>query len=358
MRAVIYDSFRSAPVVRDVPDPTRPPAGVVIAVAATGVCRSDWHGWMGHDPDIALPHVPGHEFAGIVVEVGPDVGSWTVGQRVCVPFVCACGVCPPCRAGDQQVCDDQFQPGFTHWGTFAELVAIDRADVNLVELPDGLDFVTAAGLGCRFSTSYRAVVAHGGVRPGDWVSVLGCGGVGLAAVMIAAARGARVVAIDVSPAALALARSIGAEVSVDAREPDVPARVRELTGGGTHISIDALGRASTCADSVRCLRKRGRHVQIGLMLADDALAPMPMGEVIARELELVGSHGMAAHEFAPMLDEIVRGTLRPQLLIGRTISLDEAPAALTAMRGPGTTVVTLPGWDDPAWSGSTGGGRT
>ena len=313
---------------------------------------------MGHDPDIALPHVPGHEFAGAVVEVGPDVRSWQIGQRVCVPFVCACGICPPCRAGDQQVCDAQFQPGFTHWGSFAEFVAVDRADINLVGLPHGLDFVTAAGLGCRFSTAYRAVVAHGGVRAGDWLSVLGCGGVGLAAVMIAAARGARVIAIDVSVSALELARSLGAEFSVDAGNADVPEHVRALTGGGTHVSIDALGSASTCADSVRCLRKRGRHVQIGLMLADDALAPMPMGEVIARELELVGSHGMAAHAFAPMLDEIARGMLRPQSLIGRTISLDEAPAALTTMLGPGTTVVRLPGWDDPAWSASTGGGRT
>ncbi len=165
------------------------------------MCRSDWHAWQGHDGDVVLPHVPGHELAGTVVGVGASVRSWAVGARVTVPFVCACGACAACAAGEQQVCEQQTQPGFTHWGSFAELVALRHADVNLVALPDGMPAAVAASLGCRFATAYRAIGVHGRVAPGDAVAVHGCGGVGLSAVMIAAASGARVVAVDPSAGA-------------------------------------------------------------------------------------------------------------------------------------------------------------
>lgn len=352
MRAVLYTAFGEPPRVREVPDPACPADGVVVRVEATGLCRSDWHGWRGHDRDIALPHVPGHELAGAIVEVGRDVRRWSVDERVTVPFVCACGICGPCLAGDQQVCDNQFQPGFTHWGSFAELVALHRADLNLVRLPDDLDFVTAAGLGCRFATAHRAVVSQGRVKAGEWVAVHGCGGVGLSAVMIAVAAGARVVAIDVSGAALSAAVELGAaatvdgSATVDGAAADVAARVIEATGGGAHLSIDALGSAETCFNSIAGLRKRGRHVQVGLMLGSDARAPIPMDLVVARELEILGSHGMAAHDYAAMLASISEGRLDPSRLVGRTISLDQAPSGLMAMDSPqpiaGMTVI-LPG---------------
>ncbi|MFE2618539.1 alcohol dehydrogenase catalytic domain-containing protein, partial [Micromonospora chalcea] len=216
MRAVVFERFGVRPEVREVDDPAPAPDGVVVRVGATGLCRSDWHGWQGHDPDIRLPHVPGHEFAGVVVAVGADVRGWRPGDRVTAPFVCACGRCPSCLAGDQQVCERQTQPGFTGWGSFAELVAVRHADVNLVRLPDELDETAAAALGCRFATAFRAVIAQGRVAAGEWVAVHGCGGVGLSAVMIAAASGARVVAVDVSPGALELARRSGAAICLDA----------------------------------------------------------------------------------------------------------------------------------------------
>jgi alcohol dehydrogenase len=331
MRAVLYEQFGHLPELVTVPDPGCPALGVVIEVAATGLCRSDWHGWMGHDPDIRLPHVPGHELSGLVAEVGPEVRDWSRGDRITVPFVCACGECDTCRRGEQQVCERQFQPGFTGWGSFAELVAIDRADVNLVRIPEGVDFDTAASLGCRFASAYRAVVHHGRPEPGDWVVVHGCGGVGLSAVMIAAAHGARVIAVDVSAAALRLAEDAGASVVVDGAERDVVAVVREVTGGGARVSIDALGSVATCQDSIGCLGTRGRHVQVGLMVADDDMPPLPMGAVIAGELEIIGSHGMAAHEYPAMLAEIVDGSLAPQRLIQRRVVLAEAGAALAGL---------------------------
>ncbi len=178
MRALYYEAFGGPVTVETVPDPVPTPDGVVIQVQASGLCRSDWHGWMGHDADIRLPHVPGHELAGVIEAVGAGVRQWRPGDRVTLPFVCGCGSCPQCASGNHQVCDRQFQPGFTHWGSFAEYVAIQYADLNLVRLPECVDFVTAASLGCRFATSFRAVVDQGRISSGQWLAVHGCGGVG------------------------------------------------------------------------------------------------------------------------------------------------------------------------------------
>jgi alcohol dehydrogenase len=335
VRAVVFESYGGRLDVRDVPDPPPPPHGVVVAVEATGLCRSDWHGWAGHDPGIALPHVPGHELAGTVAAVGAGVRRWREGDRVTVPFVCACGSCPPCLAGDQQVCERQTQPGFTGWGSFAELVALDHADVNLVALPDGMSTEAAAVLGCRFATAYRAVVHQGRVRPGDWVAVHGCGGVGLSAVQVAVAAGARVVAVDVSGAALELARSFGAVAVVDAAEVDAAEAVREATGGGAAVSLDALGSPATAAASVRSLARRGRHVQVGLLPTQLGATPMPMERVVGEELEILGSHGMAAHHYPAMLALVADGMLRPDLLVTSRLTLADVTRALPAMGTPG-----------------------
>ncbi|MEU2307283.1 zinc-dependent alcohol dehydrogenase family protein [Streptomyces misionensis] len=346
MRAVLFEEFGKPAQVREVPDPAPAEHGVVVRVEATGLCRSDWHGWMGHDPDIVLPHVPGHELAGVVEAVGARVAGPRPGDRVTVPFVCACGTCAACAAGDQQVCERQTQPGFSHWGSFAQYVALDHADVNLVAIPDGMAYATAAGLGCRFATAFRAVVQQGRVAAGQWVAVHGCGGVGLSAVMIAVAAGARVVAVDISPGALELARRFGAAHCLDARTvPDPAAAVRELTGGGAHLSLDALGSPVTCAASVNSLRRRGRHVQVGLLPSADGTTPVPMARAIALELELLGSHGMAAHTYPGMLELVRSGALRPDLLVTSVIGLDAAPAALAAMAdAPGAGVTVVEPW--------------
>ena len=342
MRAVVYSGYGELPVLTEVPDPACPDNGVVLEVGATGVCRSDWHAWRGHDP-VDLPHIPGHEMAGVVAEVGPAVTGWAAGDRVTVPFVCGCGVCEHCLAGNAQVCPQQTQPGFTGHGSFAERVVIHAADTNLVALPDSVDFVTAAALGCRFATAYRALTAHGRIGPDNWLVVHGCGGVGLSAVMIGVALGARVVAVDVSGVALNRARELGAMHVLDAGDvPDVAAAVQELTGGGAHVSIDALGSAATAVASVRSLRRRGRHVQVGLLLGDASTPPLPMDLVIARELELYGSHGMAARDYPPMLALIESSALRPGLLVGHVIGLEDAGRALAAMdHAPATAGITV-----------------
>ncbi|MBU0582446.1 MAG: zinc-dependent alcohol dehydrogenase family protein [Alphaproteobacteria bacterium] len=344
MKAVVFEAFGEPPTIQNVADPTPTRDGVVVKVEATGLCRSDWHGWMGHDPDICLPHVPGHELAGTVAAVGSGVTRWKEGDRVTVPFVGGCGRCFECASGNHQVCENQFQPGFSAWGSFAEYVAIDFADINLVSLPEEMDFATAASLGCRFVTSFRAVVDQGRVTPGEWVAVHGCGGVGLSAIMIASSMGANVVAIDLTDEKLDFARKVGAVATVNAAETgNVVRAVKQITNGGAHMSIDALGHPATCFNSISNLRRRGRHVQVGLMLGEHAKPQIPMAKVIAFELEIRGSHGMQAFRYQSMMEMIRTGKLAPQMLVGKRLSLAEAPQALMAMdrfEGSGIGVVT------------------
>jgi len=341
MKAVVYEAFGERPAIRTVPDPTPDPHGVVIRTMASGVCRSDWHGWGGHDPTIRLPHVPGHELAGVIEAVGAGVRTWRVGDRVTVPFVGGCGACAECHSGNQQVCDDQFQPGFTHWGSFAQYVGVGQADLNLVGLPESMDFAVAASLGCRFVTAYRAVVDRGRVRPGQWLAVHGCGGVGLSAIMIGRAMGARIVAVDVADRALARARELGAEHCVKAGGTDVVAAIHDLTRGGAHLSIDALGIPETCTNSVNSLRKRGRHVQLGWMLGADSAPPVPMDRVMGHELEIIGSHGMQAHRYPEMMAAIAAGILSPEKLIHETITLDRSIDALAHFETQGRAGITV-----------------
>ncbi len=341
MKAAIYEQFQEPLTIERVTDPSHSPGGVVLAVKACGICRSDWHGWMGNDPDIKLPHVPGHEISGEIAAVGTEVELWKVGERVTVPFVCGCRDCDQCRSGNQQICDRQFQPGFTAWGGFAEFVAIEFADTNLVRLPDEIDFVTASSLGCRFATSFRAVVEQGKVEAGQWVAVHGCGGVGLSAVMIAAAFGARVIAVDINDEKLEFAKSIGAAVVINSNQADPIDAILDTTHGGAHISLDALGHPDVLVTSISSLRKRGKHIQVGIMESGKHLTPIPIDKVIGRELELIGSHGMQAHRYGEMLEMIRDGKLRPQELLGNMVSLEQSTSELINMDRFNTTGVTV-----------------
>lgn len=296
---------------------------------------------MGHDLVPRLPHVPGHEMAGTIEAVGDAVTKWEAGDRVTVPFSVGCGVCRSCLEGHLNTCDSYFTPGFTHWGSFAERVAISHADNNLVEVPETIDTTHAAALGCRFITSYRAVVDRGRTVEGEWLAVHGCGGVGLSAVMIGAALGARVVAVDINSEALRMAADLGAEVVVDAQEVDAVTAVREATDGGAHVSIDALGKSTTAINSIMSLRKHGRHVQVGLLLADDATPPIPMDPVIAGELEILGSRGMPATDYPRVFGLIDSGAVDPARLVTRTVSLDEASSVLEKMGSFGGVGVTV-----------------
>jgi D-arabinose 1-dehydrogenase-like Zn-dependent alcohol dehydrogenase len=317
VRAVLIEEFGVTPRIVERPVPVPAPGAVVLRVEATGLCRSDWIGWQGHDPDPVPPYVPGHELAGYVHALGAGVAGWAVGDRVTVPFVCACGRCARCRAGQQQVCTAQQQPGFSYDGSFAEYVAVPDAAVNLIAVPDELSLVAAAALGCRFATAYRAVTQVGAVRPGEWLAVFGCGGVGLSAVMIAAAAGARVVGVDPSAQARRLALDAGAEqVLAD------PAALEDLD-----LTLDAIGSVEVAKGALRALRPGGRHVQVGVL---HGAVTLEVSALMSKELRWLGSHGMAAHAYPGMLGQVAAGTLHPDRLVAREIGLAQVPDALAA----------------------------
>ena len=339
MRAIVMDRIAGPLAVQEVAVPAVPAGGAVIKVFATGLCRSDWHAWAGHD-DIVLPHVPGHEFAGVVTAVGPDVEKWAAGDRVTAPFVEGCGACEWCLSGNAQVCPQQQQPGFTHWGSFAGQVVIHAADTNLIAIPEAVSFEAAASLGCRFATAYRALTGQARLTANEWVTIVGAGGVGLSAVMIAKALGAKVVAVDRNPGALSMAASLGADHVLAADGADIPAQVHAITGG-SHVSVDAVGSEQTCADALLSLRRHGRHVQVGLLPPIDGRPRVPMARVIAWELEVLGSHGMAAADYPGMLALIASGALEPQRLIERVVGLDEAAELLPRMDSANVAGMTM-----------------
>jgi alcohol dehydrogenase len=337
MRAMYFEQFNGPIEIRDIEVPYPAPKSVLIKVEATGLCRSDWHGYAGHDSDISLPHVPGHELAGTVAQIGNQVKNFKIGDRVTVPFVNGCSTCEWCSSGNAQVCPTQSQPGFTQFGSFAEYVEIKNADFNLISLPNDITFEVAAALGCRFATAFRGLTARGGIQTGNLVAIFGCGGVGLSAVMIAKAFGAKVIAVDINDVALENAKNAGADYLF--KSANAVDEIQKL--GGAHITVDALGSQKTAEIAVKSLRRLGKHIQLGLLLTEDGLTPMAMARVIGWELVLIGSHGMAAIDYPQMLKMITDGKLHPEQFIKRTISLDDAASALAEMESAVQDGITI-----------------
>ncbi len=325
MKAAQFSDFAAPLEIIDLPEPELPPGGVIIRVKAAGICRSDWHAWQGHDPDIkSLPHVPGHEFSGTIEALAAGIRGWQIGDRVTVPFACGCGQCNQCADGHTQVCPDQFQPGFTANGAFAEYIALPFAETNLIRLPESVDFASAASLGCRFATAYRAL-AHpdqAALKAGEKVVIFGCGGVGLSAIMIARSLGAEVIAVDIRDEALAFAARLGAAATF---HPD------ELKGLSAQVTVDAIGSAKVCATAIESLTPHGRHVQIGLLLGEESNPCLPMGQVISKELKLIGSHGMGVSGYQELLDQIAGGKLNPSRIVTSRIAIGDLPATMAAM---------------------------
>lgn len=343
MRAARITAWRAPLDIADVPDPACPADGVVLRVLACGVCRSDWHSWTGADPDVILPQIPGHEYCGVIVEAGPRVGRWRAGDRVIAPFILACGACPACAAGNQTTCPDQAIPGFTQPGAFAEYLAVPHADTNLAPLPDALEPAVAAALGCRVTTAWHGLTGRAGLAPGEWVAIFGAGGVGLSAVMLARAMGARPIVVDVAPARLDFALRHGAEAAIDARTVDAPERIRELTGGGAHVAVEALGVAATTEGALRSLRKLGRMVQIGMPAGPHARMDLPMDVVYSGQLAIFGTRGMPAWRYPSLLSLIETAGLDLSPLVARRVGLSDAGAELAAFDGPappGIAVIT------------------
>ena len=336
MRAAVMEAIRKPLMVREVPDPQLPRDGAIIRSEAEGVCRSDWHawsgdwGWIGLTP--TLPLVMGHEFCGVIEEVGSDVRNFKRGDRVLVPFSQGEGSCEYCRSGNSHVCAQPQLPGFSYWGGYGRLVGVPKADVNLVPMPDEVGFLEGAAMGCRFMTSYHGVVDRAQVKPGEWVAVHGCGGIGLSAIHIAAAAGASVIAVDLDDRKLELARKVGATHVVNGKKSDAVKAIRDITHGGAHVAVDALGIATTCRNAILSLRRQGRSLQIGLTSQNEkGDVALPIDRMVTMELQLIASLGMPASRYPTMLQMVAAKKLRPADMITETVPLGEASRVLEEM---------------------------
>ena len=341
MRAATMEGVKQPIVVRDLPDPKIEANGAIIRVEANGICRSDWHAWVGDWTWIGLefefPHVLGHEFCGVVEEVGHEVERFAAGDRVLVPFSQGCGSCEQCLVGNTNVCENGVSPGFSYWGGFGRLSQVPLADLNLVAMPERMTFLEGAALGCRYMTAFHGVVDRARVSAGEWVAVHGCGGVGLSVVQIATALGANVIAVDIDPAKLDFAERVGAVETVLATSTDPVAAIQEITKGGAHVAVDALGIRATCQNALGSLRIRGRHLQIGQTGHDEqGLIEFPIDVMLGKELTVVASQGMPASRYGAMLNMIEKGRLAPSLLISRTVALEECGEVMDAMADYGT----------------------
>jgi D-arabinose 1-dehydrogenase-like Zn-dependent alcohol dehydrogenase len=347
MRAAIMEGAGEPLVVREFAEPRPAPHGVLLRIEACGICRSDWHAWVGHWDWLGFrlnyPHILGHELCGIVEETGAEVRRFRKGDRVLVPFSQGEGMCPHCRSGHSNVCEQAVSPGFDYWGGFGRYCAIPHADFNLVPMPETMDFVEGAALGCRYMTAFHGLASTIGVRAGEWVAIQGCGGVGLSAVQIATALGACVVAVDIDDDKLILARGQGAVATLNARAGNAAAAVRDLTKGGADVSVHALGVKATCLAAIGSLRKRGRHLQLGLTgKSERGEIALPIDRIVNEELAIGGGQGMPSAAYGPMLAMIGNGRLAPSSLVSRRLPLDEVPQAIVEMgdfRTMGFTVI-------------------
>ncbi len=346
MKAAVMEGIRQPLVVRNVEEPKLSPGSAIVRVEANGICRSDWHLWMGDwtwfMPALKFPHVLGHEFCGVVEEAGPGVARFKAGDRVLVPFSQGEGTCDFCRNGQPHLCDRRLTPGVSYWGGFGRYVAVPFADVNLVPLPDPIGFTEAASMGCRFMSSFHAIVDRAQVSAGEWVAVHGCGGIGLSAIQIATSLGANVIGVDIADDKLHMAKKVGAVATFNAKGGDVARAIMDLTKGGAQVSVDALGVAATCRASIACLRKQGRHIQIGLTSsAEKGEVSVPIDLVVLREATLIGSFGMPAPRFGAMLAMVEAGKLAPGKLVSRSVPLEQAGDVLASMGEFGTLGVTV-----------------
>ncbi|WP_135819899.1 zinc-dependent alcohol dehydrogenase family protein [Halostella litorea] len=339
MRAVVLQDHGEPLAVEDVERPEAGPDQVVVETEACGVCRSDWHAWQGDWEWVGAQARPGqvlgHEPAGVVSEVGEDVETLREGDRVAVPFALADGTCPHCRRGHANVCETVLPLGFTSVapGAFAEAFPVRAADYNAVRLPDGVDAVDMAGLGCRFATAFHGLAHRADLTAGDWVAVHGCGGVGLSAVHVADALGANVVAVDIEDEKLDAAADLGADETLNAADADsVGAETKALAGGGAAVAVDALGVAETCRNALASLGSRGQHLQIGLTTGEEGgEIPLPTDEMVMKEVDFLGSFGMPPTSYDEIFRMVERGKLNPGAIVSETIGLGDVPDRIAAM---------------------------
>jgi D-arabinose 1-dehydrogenase-like Zn-dependent alcohol dehydrogenase len=270
----------------------------------------------------------GHEFAGVVEEVGIEVKNFRPGDRVVTPPSRADGTCEDCRSGHSNFCLNA--GGFG--GGYAHYAAVPCADLNLIGLSEKIAFEEAASMGCRFATAFHGVLDQAQLLAGESIAIYGCGGIGLSAIQIAAAAGAHVIAVDIDDKKLEFAKSVGADHVINGKTTDPIAAVKDLTRGGADVAVDALGIATTCRNALMSLRKRGRHIQIGMTTQQEkGEISLPIDHIIVMGLHIMGSGVIPAWRYPVMLRMVETGKLSPRKLVTQTIPLEQAFGVIEQM---------------------------
>lgn len=339
MRGAVLKAYGEPLEIVERETPTPGPEEVLIETEACGICRSDWHAWQGdygwlEGGKVPCGHILGHEPAGTIVEVGEDVENYRIGDRVVCPFNIVCGKCDKCRNGDSNMCENIVHYGFeVQPGAFADHIRVPNADFNLAKIPRGIEPVEMAALGCRYVTSYHAMVDRAQVEPGEWVAVHGCGGIGLSVVNIADALGGNVIAVDLKDEKLDLATEMGATETINAEQvDDIPESVHNITNGGVDLSVDALGIRQTCLNSIYSVNTMGRHMQLGITTAEEqGQIDIPIDHMLHSEIDLLTAKGMPPHRYDELFRLISAGKLTPEKLVTKEVALDEVTDRLEAM---------------------------
>jgi 6-hydroxycyclohex-1-ene-1-carbonyl-CoA dehydrogenase len=329
MKAAVFHGPDRGLVVEQIADPSPAVGEVLIRVAACGVCHTDLH-YLDHGTPTFQPPpiVLGHEISGTVEAVGEEVDAFGPGDRVLAAAVFSCGSCRACRNGRENICEAGVMLGNHTNGGYAELVVAPARDV--FPLPDEVPLIEGAIIADALTTPYHAVVNRGRVRAGEWVVVIGCGGVGLNVVQMAVAQGARVVAVDLSDDKLAWAARLGASASVNSSEIErVDKAVRELTDGGADVACEVVGRAVTQETALSCLKTGGRMIMIGY---SPERMSLNAGRVMFRELTVLGSLGCPPVDYPRVIDLVRQGRLLVSEMVTHRFPLEEIHQALDVLR--------------------------
>jgi 2-desacetyl-2-hydroxyethyl bacteriochlorophyllide A dehydrogenase len=312
--------------LHEIDRPTPGAGDVLVRVRAAGICHSDVHYRAGTSGVGPLPQTLGHEVAGVIEEVGPDVAGLHLGDRVCLHYLLSCGKCHFCRTGHEQFCAEGRMIGKHLDGGFAETIAVPAR--NAVRLPAEVSFEHGAVLMCSSSTSFHAL-RKSRLQPGETVAVFGAGGLGMSAIQLARTMGAlQVYAVDINENKLQLAESFGA-VAVNARQGDPVAAIRRLTDGrGVDVAIEVIGLRQTMEQAVRCLAVLGRAALAGI--SDRPFEIDSYRDLLGREAEVIGCSDHTLRELEILVEYVRQGRLDLGHVVARSVPL-EAEAINAAM---------------------------
>ena len=339
MRAAVFLGSGRPLTILDVPRPVPGPGDALVKVAACGFCHTDLH-YLDHGVATAKapPLILGHEISGVVEELGPGSPVRAVGDRVLVPSVIPCGSCSYCRSGRENICPRLQMPGNHFDGGFAEYLSVPSRD--LVPLPSELDLPRSAVIADALTTPYHAVVHRARVRSGEWVVVVGCGGVGINAVQFAAAAGANVIAVDLRQEKREMARKLGACEMLDPAEfADLGQEVRKRSGGGADVALEVVGKPETVRLALSTLRRGGRLCVVGY---SDSVVPIPLNRLMFFEYQIVGSLGCRPVDYPRVIEMVRRGTVSLDPVVSATLPLErigEAAEDLRQAKGFRTLIV-------------------